>query len=97
MIYAYSMASNASKDENGANSLIGVLNSSGELIITPLANPTTHRLHVADDTTGTNNGPSISPKDNNFVTTIYAVSSHDGTTPVPIYCDINGNLLITSH
>lgn len=91
------MASNiASKDQNSRNSLIGVLNSSGELVIAVQANPVTHQLSVADATTGSNLGPSNALPDGNFVSTLLGTSYIDGVTPVPIYCDVNGNLLVDS-
>lgn len=87
---------NASKDQNGRNSLIGVLESSGELVIAVQANPTTHRLSIADATTGSNYGPANALPDGNFVSTLLGVSYLDGVTIVPIYCDSNGNLLVDS-
>ena len=88
--------SNASKDDNGTNSLIGALNTSGELIVTVLSNPSTHKLYIADGLTGANYGGGVSLKDNNFATSLTGVSYVDGKTPVVIFCDINGNLLVDS-
>lgn len=87
----------AAKDQSGTNSLIGVLDSSGSLVIAVQANPSTHRLHVADTVPGANNGPTTSLKDGNFVSTLIGTSYVDGVTPVPIYCDVHGNLLVDSN
>lgn len=88
--------SNASKDENGVSSLIGVLNSDGATIIPVKANPISHRLNVSDGTTGSDNGPTNALKDGNDVSTLIAVSSADGVTPVVVYADADGKLLVQS-
>jgi hypothetical protein len=95
-IYNKSMATYASKDQNSRNSLIGVLNSSGHLVIAVQANPSTHQLFMADATTGSNNGPSNALPDVNFVSTLLGTSYVDNATPVAIYCDSSGNLLVDS-
>lgn len=85
---------NAAKDENGVSSLIAVLNSDGSTVQRVKTNPSTHRLKVADGTTGSNLGPTNAARDQNFVPTLMAVSSVDGRTPVAVYADSNGNLLV---
>lgn len=88
---------NAVKDENGINTITGVLNSSGASIVRVKIDPTTHGLYTGDASTGSNNGPTNALRDDNFVTTFLAVSSSDGVTVVPLYCDSSGNLLVDSN
>lgn len=88
---------NASKDENGVSTLIGVLNTTGTSIVKVLANASSHALKVNDGSTGTDHGPKNAMKDENAVSTLLAVSSADGVTPVTIYTDSSGNLLIDSN
>ena len=87
---------NAYKDENGIPTLIAVLNTDGSTIKRVLCNPTNHALKVTDNTTGSDHGPANAKKDENFVSCIMAVSSADGFTPVSLYTDSSGNLLIQS-
>ncbi|TXG77190.1 hypothetical protein E6Q11_03155 [Candidatus Dojkabacteria bacterium] len=98
---------NAYKDENGSNTITGVDSSNGTTIRRALADPSTHALAVENNTTGTNYGPAIAPKDENEVTTFWAVASRtvtsngidyvEGITPVPIYIDSSGQVLIDSN
>lgn len=87
----------ASRDQNGVTTLLGVNSSDGSTIIAVEADESTHKLKVADASTGADLGPDRALRDVNFVTTLLAVSSADGTTPVPVYADSNGNLLIDSN
>lgn len=88
---------NAQKDQNGTNTIIGVLNTSGNTTQRAKCDPTTHALIVSDGTGGSNNGPSARAlHDENGVTTLLAVSSVDGVTPVALYVDSSGALLIQS-
>lgn len=87
---------NAPKDQNGISGMLGILNTDGSTIVPIQANPTTHAINVSDGTTGTDHGPSDAIKDGNYVPVLMAVSSVDGKTPVVIYADSSGNLLIQS-
>lgn len=87
---------NALRDENAVSSLIAILNSSGASTIRIKVNPITHALKINDDTTGSNNGPSVAMKDDNDVSTLVATSQNDGTTPVVAYANSSGELLVTS-
>jgi len=90
--------SNAKKDNNGVSTLLGVLDSDGDTLMCVKVNPSSNNaLQVEDNTTGSDNGPSISPRDDNFVPALIAVSSVDGVTPVVVYADSNGKLLIDSN
>lgn len=90
--------SNAAKDQNGVSTLLGVLDTDGETLVRVKVNESSgNSLQVDDNTTGTDNGPSIAPRDQNFVPALIAVSSVDGVTPVVVYADSNGKLLIDSN
>lgn len=88
---------NAAKDQNGVSTLLGVLNSDGRTTTKIKVNPSNHGFKVDNASTGTDKGPSIAPRDQNNVPAIMAVSSVDGVTPVVVYCDSNGALLIDSN
>lgn len=66
----------------------------GMTLVNILADPTTHALHVGNGTTGSDNGPSQSRHDDSHVSILMAVSSADGKTPVALYGDSSGNLLV---
>lgn len=89
----------AARDQNGRTTLLGTSgdsNVAGTLKV--VANPTTHGIYVADGTTGNNYGYADADRDDNYIPVILAVSSADGTTPVPIYVDgTTGSLFINSN
>jgi hypothetical protein len=88
---------NAQRDENNVPTLIGVLESDGQTI-TRVTVGTGHSLGVENDTTGSDNGPGPRAlRDENFVTTLIGVSDVDGVTPVVVYTDSDGKLLIDSN
>lgn len=92
--------SNAKRDENNVPTLIAVLDTDGETIVpvqVTVGGPDPV-LAVDDDTTGSDNGPSERAlRDENFVTTLIGVSSADGVTPVAVYANSSGQLLIDSN
>lgn len=90
------MRKDASKDNNFVNTLTAVLNTDGATIVPLQADPVSHHLKVNDGTTGTDNGPNRALRDGNDVPTMLAVSSADLTTPVALYADSSGNLLISN-
>lgn len=87
---------NDPRDANQKTALMGVLSTTGTSVALAKANPTTHKLKVSDDVTGTDFGPTRALRDDNQVTSIVATSSVDGVTPVVVYVDGSGNLLIDS-
>lgn len=87
---------NAYLDENSVPTIIAGLNTNGSTIVRVLANSSTHGLKVSDGTTGSNHGPTNDLRDQNSRTCLMAVSSVDGVTPVVLYADSSGNLLIKS-
>ena len=88
---------NASKDENSVSTLIAVLNTDGEGIVRVGVDAATNTLNVEDNTTGSDFGPNKALHDDNFVTTLIGVSSVDGVTPVAVYANAAGELLIDSN
>lgn len=87
---------NASLDENGVSTMTAALDSDGSTIVRIEADPTSHAVMVDDNTTGSDNGPTNALIDGNDRKTLMAVSYLDGVTPVPLYADSSGNLLIQS-
>ena len=83
---------NAPKDENSVSTLLGVLGTDGKTIVPIKAN--SNRLSVSDGTSGSDNGPTNALKDENSVSTLMAVSSAADGTPVVVYADVNGKLLV---
>ena len=86
---------NAERDQNDVPTLLAYYptNADNERIY---ANATTHGLKVSDGTTGNDQGPQNAYRDQNGVPGIMAVSSVDGVTPVVVYTDGAGNLLVQS-
>ncbi len=87
---------NAALDENSQGTITAGLNTDGRTIVRVLINPTNHALKVSDGTTGSDNGPVNDLTDENGRKSLMAVSSVDGKTPVVLYSDSSGNLLIQS-
>ncbi len=91
------MSTSASLDENGVPTLIAGLNTNGTTIVRVKVNATTHGLKISDGTTGTDHGPVNDLRDENSRPALMATSSVDGVTPVVVYADSSGNLLINSN
>ncbi len=87
---------NASRDENSVATILGTLNTTGASTVRIKVNASTHALKVSDGTSGTDYGPKNALRDENDIPAVMAVSSADGVTPVSVYTDSNGNLLIQS-
>ena len=89
---------NAQRDDNNVPTMLAVLNTDGTSLVRVRINTSaSNSLKVDDNTTGSDNGPSRSLRDENFVTSMMAVSSVDGVTPVVLYTDSDGKLLIDSN
>jgi len=84
------------KDDNLVPAIAGVLNTDGATPTRVKVNATTHILTVLDGTTGSDLGNDLAARDNSGNPVMIAVSETDGSTPVPLYVDSNGNLLIDS-
>ncbi len=87
---------NASRDGNNVPTLLAS-GTDGSSIVRVKVNATNHSLKVDDNTTGSDNGPTNALRDENSVPVLMAVSSVDGVTPVAVYADADGNLLIDSN
>jgi hypothetical protein len=100
------MSNNSYHDGNNVHTLI-VVETDGQTLINIEGNPNTHVLDVSDGNTGSDNGPYVSRHDSNNVPVLIAVSSvnatvngkvyKQGITPVVVYGDSNGNLLVDSN
>lgn len=84
------------KDDNNVNTITALLDSDGSTVTDVKIDPTTHILDVSDGSSGSDNSGDNAGRDGNYMPTMLAVSSSDGTTPVPLYADSNGKLLIKS-
>lgn len=73
---------------------MGVLNTDGATPTRVKIDPTTHILDIEDNTTGSDLGNDLAARDNSGVPVLIAVSSVDGVTPVPLYVNSSGQLLI---
>lgn len=87
---------NAARDNNNVPTLTAV-QSDGSTITRVVVESTNHSLGIDDNSTGSDNGPNRALRDENYVTTLIGVSSVDGVTPVAVYCDADGNLLVDSN
>lgn len=85
---------NASRDENSVPTILGVLNTTGTSLVRIKGSSSTHALQVSGGTSGSDNGPTNALRDENSIPGLMAVSSADGVTPVPLYVDSSGSLLI---
>lgn len=90
------MAESTPRDENRVKVIFGALNTDGTTVTPVQANPSTHFIRTDDNTTGTDHGPTNDIRDQDFETGLMAVSSADGVTPVVLYVNASGQLLIDS-
>ena len=84
------------RDDNRVASMTGVLDTNGTTIVRIKANPTTHIIDALDAETGSDFGGDNAIRDNNGVPVLLALSSSDGTTPVPLYVGSTGQIMIKS-
>ena len=87
---------NSQRDGNFVTTMTAVLNTDGKTVKKITANPANHGISVANGVGGADNGPQNAIHDDNDVHTLVAVSSVDFTTPVVLYADASGKLLIQS-
>ena len=83
------------RDLNRITAIAGVLDSDGLTIKPVYADPNTHRLKVADGTTGSSIAGNDAKRDENRVTTMMAVST-DGVTLIPLYVNSSNQILTKS-
>ena len=98
---------NAKRDENNVHTMIAALDSDGTTIKNVVVDVTIHGLKVEDSSTGTGFGVVNAIRDENGVPVLMGVSSTtatvdgidyvEGVTPVTIYVNSAGSLLIDSN
>lgn len=97
---------NASRDENDVPTLLGALSTDGITPIKVKVVEADHGLQIEDSTGGTDHGVQNAVRDGNFVPVLMGVASEtitvngisyvQGVTPVEVYADSNGRLLVNS-
>lgn len=87
---------NAVIDGNSTRGVTCALNTDGKTVVRVKVNPANNSLKVGDGTTGSDNGKGYAIRDDNGQPVWMGVSSADGVTPIEIYADSSGNLLIQS-
>ena len=85
---------NAKRDGNNQPTLLCVSSANGSTLVNVQVNPANNAISASDASTGSDFGPTRALRDENFVTTLIGVSSVDGVTPVAVYADNTGKLLI---
>lgn len=90
------MVISISLDANRQQMIMGTLNTDGRTVVAIKVNPSNHALKADDNTTGSSFSVLTNQRDANRKTTLWAVSSADGVTPIYIATDSSGNLLIDS-
>lgn len=84
-------------DQNRIPVMMAALQSDGSTLTNIKINATKNALKVNNNTTGTNQSTNTnSLRNQNYKTALWATSSVDGLTPVQLYCDADGKLLINS-
>ena len=83
----------ASFHASGVPTLLAV-ETDGLTLVNITAEPSTHRIDFSNGTTGSDNGPSNSFHDANHIPILMATSSMDGKTPVAVYGNSKGALLV---
>ena len=86
---------NAKRDENRKTTITALLETDGVTIVNVKAIPSSHALCADNGTSGLDNGNNVAI-DENHQAIVFAVSSSDGNTPVALYANSNGQLLIQS-
>jgi hypothetical protein len=84
-------------DGNRIPVMKAALNTDGVTLTNVTINETNNALKVDDNTTGDDNSTNENAlRNQNYKTGLWATSSEDGVTPVQLYCDADGKLLINS-
>lgn len=89
------MSANYYHDSNHVQTMITV-ETDGVTLINLTAISSNHELSVSNGISGSDNGPKWSRHDGNNIPILMATSSSDGKTPVALYADSSGDLLIQS-
>lgn len=92
------MANTSPRDENRTATLRAALNTDGKTVVNVTAvDSILHELNVSYGTSGTDYGVSTAQRDYDRVPVLMAVSSADGVTPIEVYADSSGNLLVETN
>lgn len=75
---------------------MAALNTDGKTPQVIKVNSVNKSIKVVDSNTGSDFSVASAPRDENRVPVMLGVSDADGVTPVELYADVNGNLLIQS-
>ncbi len=89
--------SNAKLDDNGRQTITGLLNTDGTTITLVKAEPILHGVSVDDASTGSDNGGTNAHLDDNYRPTMFALSSAGDGALVALYVNSSGELLVDSH
>lgn len=89
--------STAAIDASSKPSLTGRLDSNGLTVTRIRVDSSTHRMKIDDHNTGSDNGGTFAATDENSRPTAFAVSNADGVSPIALYVNSSGQLLINSH
>lgn len=87
---------NAQLDQNSRHAITAVLNTDGATVTRITAHPTNHSISVNNGVGGSNAGNKYEMVDDNSRPVLWAVSNADGVTPVALYVNASGQLLIQS-
>lgn len=88
--------SNAALDSNGRQTLTALLNTNGTTVTRVKIKASTHGLQVSEGSSGSDNGGTKAGTDDNDRTSMFAVSNADGISPIALYVNSSGQLLIKS-
>lgn len=87
----------ATRDQNHVTTILGTDSLDGFTPMRIWADPTSHRLKIDDNTTGSDLSDDVDPRDQNFVTDLLGTSRTDGVTPTVVYgITASGKLMIDS-
>lgn len=89
------MSQDSFHDGDHTSTLLAIEND-GKTLINIKASPIFHDLFVSNGTSGSDNGPKVSRHDNSHVAILMATSNDGLNTPIPVYADSGGNLLVKS-
>jgi len=81
-------------DQNWVTTILAEKSDGSKKTVNVVADPTSHRLKVTMSNIATASDNTYGARNENQVPVLIAVSAVDGKTPIPIYADSNGAILI---
>lgn len=84
------------RDANRVKTIFGALSTDGVTPTAVEADPSSHYTMTDDHSTGSDLSDPPAIHDQNHLTGLMATSSADGVTPVPLYVNSDGELLVDS-